>query len=79
MGRVLPNVPIHVINAGRGEGQTPLAEVGKKMKKLPKSITKLEISAVDKRLSTLGSAKLPIPKGIDPNRARPDRKSMRGR
>lgn len=77
MGRVLPNVPIHVINAGNEEGQTPLAEVGKKMKKLPKSITKLEISAVDKRLSTLGSAKLPIPKGIDPNRARPNRKQMR--
>ncbi|WP_411734320.1 DUF4191 domain-containing protein [Paeniglutamicibacter sp.] len=77
MGRVLPNVPIHVINAGNEEGQTPLAEVGKKMKKLPKSISKLEISAVDKRLSTLGSAKLPIPKGIDPNRARPNRKQMR--
>ncbi|MFL4476583.1 DUF4191 domain-containing protein [Paeniglutamicibacter sp. MACA_103] len=77
MGRVLPNVPIHVINAGNEEGQTPLAEVGKAMKKLPKSITKLEISAVDKRLSTLGSAKLPIPKGIDPNRARPNRKQMR--
>ena len=44
------------------------------MKKLSKSITKLEISAVDKRLSTLGSARLPIPKGIDPNRARPDRR-----
>ncbi|MFI8414032.1 DUF4191 domain-containing protein [Paeniglutamicibacter gangotriensis] len=79
MGRVLPNVPIHVINAGSDEGQVPLAEVGKKMKKLPKSITKLEIGAVDKRLATLGSARLPIPKGIDPNRARPDRKSMRGR
>lgn len=79
MNRVLPNVPIHVINAGNEEGQVPLSEVGKKMRKLPKSITKLEISAVDKRLSTLGSAKLPIPKGIDPNRARPDRRSMRGR
>ncbi|QXQ11572.1 DUF4191 domain-containing protein [Paeniglutamicibacter sp. Y32M11] len=77
MGRVLPNVPIHVIHSGNDEGQTKLAEVGKAMKKLPKSITKLEISAVDKRLSTLGSAKLPIPKGIDPNRARPNRKQMR--
>ena len=79
MARVLPNVPIHVINAGSEEGQTPLSEVGKVMKKFPKSITKLEVGAVDKRLNTLGSARLPIPKGIDPNRARPDRKSMRGR
>jgi hypothetical protein len=75
MGRILPNVPIHVINAGSEEGQTPLHEVGKKMKKLPKSITKLEISAVDKRLTTLTANRLPIPKGIDPNRARPNRRA----
>lgn len=79
MSRVLPNVPIHVINAGSHEGQTALGDVGKKMKKLPKAITKQEVHAVDLRLSTLGSAKLPIPKGIDPNRARPDRRAMRGR
>ncbi|GAA4369775.1 DUF4191 domain-containing protein [Paeniglutamicibacter cryotolerans] len=77
LGRVLPNVPIHVVNAGNDEGQVPLAAVGKKMKKLPKAITKLEVSAVDKRISTLGSAKLPIPKGIDPTRARPSRRSGR--
>ena len=77
LGRVLPNVPIHVVNAGNDEGQVPLASVGKKMKKLPKAITKLEVSAVDKRISTLGSAKLPIPKGIDPTRARPSRRSGR--
>lgn len=79
MSRVLPNVPIHVINAGSGEGQTPLGDVAKKMKKFPKTLNKQEVHAVDMRLSTLGSAKLPIPKGIDPNKARPDRRSMRGR
>ena len=79
LGRVLPNVPIHVVNAGSQEGQTPLAEVAKTMKKLPKAITRQEVHAVDKRISTLGSAKPPIPKGIDPMRARPDRRAMRGR
>lgn len=79
MGRVLPNVPIHVINAGSADGQTALGDVAKKMKKLPKSLNKQEVHAVDLRLTTLGSAKLPIPKGIDPMRARPDRRSMRGR
>lgn len=75
ISRVLPNVPIHVINAGQSEDQTDLVDVSKKMKKLPKSITKLEISAVDKRLTTLTANRLPIPKGIDPNRARPNRRA----
>ncbi|MGZ2222978.1 DUF4191 domain-containing protein [Glutamicibacter sp. HZAU] len=79
IARVLPNVPVHIINAGSEEGQTPLAEVGKSMKKLPKSITKLEVSAIDKRLSTLTANRLPIPKGVDPNRVRPNRRAMRGR
>ena len=38
-----------------------------------------EVSAVYKRLPALGSRKLPIPKGIDPYKARPDRKAVRGR
>ncbi|WP_313813496.1 DUF4191 domain-containing protein [Glutamicibacter sp.] len=79
IGRVLPNVPIHVINAGQEEGQVELQDVAKQMKKLPKSITKLEVSAVDKRLSTLTANRLPIPKGIDPNRVRPNRRATRGR
>lgn len=79
IARVLPNVPIHVINAGPDEDQTELADVAKKMKKLPKSITKLEVSAVDKRLSTLTANRLPIPKGVDPNRVRPNRRATRGR
>lgn len=79
IGRVLPNVPITVINAGSGENQTPLPEVSKKMKKLPKTLSKLEVSAVDKRLTTLSANRLPIPKGIDPNKVRPSRRAMRGR
>ncbi|MCW4464442.1 DUF4191 domain-containing protein [Glutamicibacter sp. MNS18] len=79
IGRVLPNVPISVINAGNDEQQTPLHEVGKKMKKLPKQLSKLEVNAVDKRLTTLSANRLPIPKGIDPNKVRPSRRAMRGR
>lgn len=79
IGRVLPNVPINVIHAGSDENQTALHEVGKKMKKLPKQLSKLEVSAVDKRLTTLSINRLPIPKGIDPNKVRPSRRAMRGR
>ncbi|KIS27737.1 membrane protein [Arthrobacter sp. SPG23] len=78
LARILPNVTVHVIESGRGEGQVPISQVAKKMNKLDKELTKLEVNAVSKRISSLGS-RLPIPKGIDPYKARPDRKAARGR
>ncbi|KQR79035.1 hypothetical protein ASF98_20800 [Arthrobacter sp. Leaf337] len=78
LARILPNVTVHVIESGRGEGQVPLSQIAKKMNKLDKELTKLEVSAVSKRISSLGN-RLPIPKGIDPYKARPDRKAARGR
>jgi len=78
LARILPNVTIHVLESGRGEGQVPLSQLAKKMNKLDKELSKVEVSAVSKRISSLGS-RLPIPKGIDPYKARPDRKAARGR
>jgi len=72
LARILPNVTIHVIESGRGEGQVPISQVAKKMGKLKNELTKLEVSAVSKRISSLGT-RLPIPKGIDPYKARPNR------
>ena len=43
------------------------------------TLTKEEVVTVNKRLRALGGVKLPVPQGIDPMRARPDRKAMRGR
>ncbi|MCC3274361.1 MULTISPECIES: DUF4191 domain-containing protein [unclassified Arthrobacter] len=78
MNRIAPKVPVTVIQTGNGEGQVPLAKVAPTAKKLPKQLTKQEVAAVNQRLSALGT-RLPIPKGIDPYRARPDRKATRGR
>ncbi|MCU1574596.1 MAG: integral rane protein [Micrococcaceae bacterium] len=78
LARILPNVTIHVIESGRGEGQVELSKVTKKMQKLKAELTKVEVSAVNKRITSLGT-RLPIPKGIDPYKARPDRKAARGR
>ncbi|SEE21530.1 protein of unknown function [Arthrobacter alpinus] len=78
LSRILPNVTITVIETGKGEGQTSIAKVTKKMNKLKGELTKVEVSTVNKRIASLGN-KLPIPKGIDPNKARPDRKAARGR
>lgn len=78
LSRILPNVPIHVINTGTAEGQVPLRKVTSTMRKFKNELTKAEVHAVNKRMTALGT-KLPIPKGIDPYKARPDRKAMRGR
>lgn len=72
LARILPNVTVHVIESGRGEGQVPISQVAKKMGKLKNELTKMEVSAVSKRISSLGT-RLPIPKGIDPYKARPNR------
>ncbi|MDP9694597.1 UNVERIFIED_ORG: F0F1-type ATP synthase assembly protein I [Arthrobacter globiformis] len=72
LARILPNVTIHVIETGRGEGQVPISQVAKKMNKLNNELTKTEVSAVSKRISSLGG-RLPIPKGVDPYKARPQR------
>ena len=44
-------------------------------------LNRAEVLAVRNRLSALGTqgTRPPIPKGIDPNKARPNHKAMRGR
>lgn len=76
--RYLPNVPVHVVQCGRGEEQVPLSKLTKTIKKLPKTLTKHEVNAVEKRIGALANTKPPIPKGVDPYRVRPDRKALRG-
>ncbi|MFP5316583.1 MAG: DUF4191 domain-containing protein [Actinomycetes bacterium] len=78
MNRIVPGVPVHVVHAGSGEGQVPLQRISKTLQKMKKNLTRQEVSAVDKRLSALGT-RMPVPKGVDPFKARPDRKAMRGR
>ncbi|WP_244963406.1 DUF4191 family protein [Actinomyces trachealis] len=80
--RILRNVPVHTIFVGTKEGQTRLIDLERTMRKLPTkptALTDTEVAEVAKRLSSLGSKGLPIPKGIDPNKVRPDRRALRGR
>jgi Domain of unknown function (DUF4191) len=79
VARVLPNVPIHLLQAGPADGQVPLRKLPRAVSKLKPALTKQEVDAVLKRLRSLGGLRPPIPRGIDPLRARPDRRSMRGR
>ena len=77
--RVVGGAPIILLQMGDGEGQIPLRKIPRSVQKLRNKLTKAEVAEVNKRLTALGGAKLPMPKGVDPNRARPDRKGMRGR
>lgn len=79
VARILPSVPIHLVQAGSGEGQVPLRRVGAKIMKMKPKLTKQETAVVAKRLTAMGGIRPPIPQGVDPMRARVDRKSMRGR
>lgn len=79
VARVAPNVTVHLVEVGRDEGQTPLPKLVRTIQKLRPTLTKAEVAAVAKRLRALQSSRPPIPKGVDPLRARPDRKGMRGR
>ena len=79
VARVAPGVPVHLWVVGDDEGQVPIKKVSGKLTRMRPVLTKAETAVVNKRLKSLGGMKPPIPKGIDPTRARVDRKAMRGK
>ena len=73
-------VPVHTIMVGSGEGLTPLREVSRSMRKLPKKISNDEALVVQQRLKALVRNRPQVPAGIDPTRQpRMSRKALRGR
>ena len=79
INKLVPGVPVHTIYVGTHADEVPLKKLTKAVKGHKKVLTKSERSAVTARLDAIGGQKLPVPKGVDPMRARPDRKAMRGR
>ena len=80
--RLLSTVPIHTLQVGTDAGQVRLTDLSKTLRQLPTkptSLTDSEITQVSKLLTSMAGKTLPIPKHIDPNRVRPDRRAMRGR
>jgi hypothetical protein len=71
--RILPNVAIHFLNVGPDADAVPLHLVARKMSRFKRTLTKAEVYAVSNRLSSLGKNTLPIPKGVDPLKARAPR------
>lgn len=77
--RVAPGVPVTTMVVGNGEDEVPLTKLASKVQRLRPSITKDEMAMVNKRLKALGGMRAPIPQGVDPTRARMDRRAMRGK
>lgn len=77
--RVIPNVPVTEVQCGRDEGQVPLAKVVRHVQRLKPQLTKHQVGEISRRLRALQQSRLPIPKGVDPMKIRPDRRAMRGR
>ncbi|RFA12774.1 hypothetical protein B7R21_10630 [Subtercola boreus] len=71
--RVLPNVPVTFLYVGPDDDAIPLHKVPAKLNRIKPNLTKPEVLAVSNRLTSLGSGNLPIPKGVDPMKARPQR------
>lgn len=69
--RIVPNVPVHIIHVGPDADSVPLEKLPKSITRIKKAISKAEVYAVSNRLNSLSKASsLPIPKGIDPTKAR---------
>lgn len=79
VARVAPDIAVHEIIAGGGEGEVPLRKLPRAVTKLPKSITAGQVNELNHRLKALGAQQgaLPIPKGPMPRSAKQAR-SMRG-
>jgi len=79
--RVAPGVPVVLLRVGTGggEGEVGIRKLTNTVQRLKPVLTKDEVSVVNRRLKALGGIRPPVPKGVDPTRARMDRRAMRGR
>jgi hypothetical protein len=71
--RAIPGVTVTVLSVNAQPDSLPLYRLTKAIYKLKRTLSRAEISVVNKRLAGLG-LNIPIPKGIDPNRIRAGRR-----
>ena len=72
VAKVGGNVAVTVISVGPDDDAVPLHKLARRLTRIKSTLTKAEVVAVNNRLSSMGT-KLPIPKGVDPLKARPQR------
>ena len=76
VSRILPNVPVNVLQVGPDSNSVPLHKLARRLGKFKKALNKAEIFAVSNRVSSLHKGpNLPIPKGVDPMKTRAQRRA----
>jgi hypothetical protein len=76
VSRILPNVPVNVMQVGPDADSVPLHKLARRLGRFKKALNKAEIYAVSNRVSSLHKGpNLPIPKGVDPMKARAQRRA----
>ncbi|MER7763883.1 DUF4191 domain-containing protein [Streptomyces sp. NPDC097619] len=68
MARILPEVPVHDIIVGTGEGEVPLKKVRTTLLKFPRVLGGPQVTQVNDRLRAMGDlmSNMPLPKGPMP-------------
>jgi hypothetical protein len=69
IGRVAPDTPIHDLIVGEDDAErTPIRKLQTAVTKLPRTLRKNEVNAVEARMKALGGPNVPVPKGPVPTR-----------
>ncbi len=73
--RVASGVPLTVLYVGHADDEIHISKLATTIKKLPKKIDRATMAAVIKRVDSVSQSltSMPIPKGIDPTKARAPR------
>ena len=70
VARVAGDTPIYDVVVGRDEGSVPLGKLSAYLLKLPRNLSKPQVSALEKRLQALGGSRPPLPQGPMPSGAK---------
>ncbi len=66
IARIAGETPIYDIVVGSADGEVPLSKLNLKLNRLPRNLTKSQVSELDKRLQALGGRRPPLPQGPMP-------------
>ncbi|QES50453.1 DUF4191 domain-containing protein [Streptomyces venezuelae] len=68
MARIMPDIPVHDIIVGTGEGQVPLKKVRTTLLKFPRVLAGPQVTQVNDKLRAMGDlmSNMPLPKGPMP-------------
>jgi Domain of unknown function (DUF4191) len=66
VARIAGETPIYDVVVGNGPDEVPLGKLNTHLMKLPRNLSKEQVTALDRRLAALGAQRTPIPQGPVP-------------